>query len=80
MGDKKQYHQGHDPKSLALNLATSLLFMLPFGLYVDGENIKMYIAVVAACLLLSLVVPPVGWMRPHPYTDKPGNEPWTKSS
>jgi hypothetical protein len=71
---------GHDPKSLALNLATLLLFLLPFGLYFDAENSQLYIAVVVACLLFSLIVPPVGWMRPHPYTDKPGNEPWTTRS
>lgn len=27
-------------------------------------------------LLLSLILPPVGWMRPHPYTDVVGNVPF----
>jgi len=76
----KNYHQGHDPKSLALNLATLLLFLLPFALYHDyakndSQNVQMYMMVVVGSLVFSLVVPPVGWMRPHPYTDMPGNEP-----
>mmetsp|Transcript_9909 Transcript_9909/g.14989 ORF Transcript_9909/g.14989 Transcript_9909/m.14989 type:complete len:83 (+) Transcript_9909:228-476(+) len=73
---KKQYHQGHDIKSLAINIATILLFLLPFALYF-GDDHKLYCGVVAIGLLISLVVPPVGWMRPHVYTDMPGNEPLT---
>lgn len=76
------YHKtkGHDPKSLALNLATLLLFLLPFALYHDyatndSQNVQMYMMVVVGSLVFSLVVPPAGWMRPHPYTDMPGNEP-----
>lgn len=73
---KKQYHQGLDIKSLAINLATLLLFILPFALYFgEEEKAKVYVGVVVAGLLLSLIVPPIGWMRPHPYTDLPGNEP-----
>lgn len=73
---KKEYHQGHDVKSLALNLATFLLFVLPFALYLGKEeDMMMYCAVVVGGLLFSLIVPPIGWMRPHPYTDMPGNEP-----
>ena len=70
--------KGHDIKSLALNLATSLLFFLPFALYFgEEEKYQLYCAVVVGGLVLSLLVPPVGWMRPHPYTDMPGNEPLT---
>ncbi|KAL9184627.1 hypothetical protein ACHAXT_012597 [Thalassiosira profunda] len=73
---KKNYHQGHDIKSLALNLATFLLFMLPFALYFgEDEKAYTYVGVVVGFLLLAVIVPPVGWMRPHPYTDMPGNEP-----
>mmetsp|Transcript_12384 Transcript_12384/g.21455 ORF Transcript_12384/g.21455 Transcript_12384/m.21455 type:complete len:85 (+) Transcript_12384:199-453(+) len=75
---KKQYHQGHDIKSLMINFATILLFLLPFALYYgEQEKAQLYCGVVVGSLLLSLIVPPVGWMRPHPYTDMPGNEPLT---
>lgn len=73
---KKQYHQGHDIKSLAINLATIILFFLPFPLYFgEGDQAKQYTIAMAASFLLALVLPPFGWKRPHPYTDMPGNEP-----
>lgn len=73
---KDNYHQGHDIKSLVINLATILLFLLPFALYFgDEEKYKAYVGVVVGSLALALIVPPFGWMRPHPYTDMPGNEP-----
>ena len=68
---------GHDIKSLAINFATFLVFVLPFALYFGEEDkAKQYIGVVEGFLLLSLIAPPVGWKRPHPYTDMPGNEPF----
>jgi len=76
MADKKHYHQGHDIKSLAINFATLLLFLLPFALYLGEEEKRMtYVGVVVGFLALAVVAPPFGWMRPHPYTDMPGNEP-----
>lgn len=73
-----KYHQGHDAKSLAINLATILVFFLPFALYFgERERYAYYFSVVAGFLVIALVVPPVGWMRPHPYTDIPGNTPLT---
>jgi len=76
MAAKKQYHQGHDIKSLVINFATTLLFLLPFALYFgEEEKGKLYIGVVVGFFLLALITPPFGWMRPHPYTDMPGNEP-----
>lgn len=72
----RQYHQGHDIKSLAINLATTILFFLPFALYFgDSEQAKLYVAVLVGSMFLALIAPPFGWMRPHPYTDIPGNEP-----
>jgi len=72
------HQSGHDIKSLALNLATFLLFMLPFAIYYGEEGKeKLYCGVVAGGLALSIIIPPFGWMRPHPYTDMPGNEPLT---
>lgn len=76
MADNKHYHQGHDLKSLALNLATILLFFLPFAIYFGKEEkAYFYIGVVGAFMLLAVIVPPFGWLRPHVYTDMPGNEP-----
>ena len=68
---------GHDIKSLAINFATILLFLLPFALYYgDEEKAKMYCGAVVVFLALAIITPPFGWMRPHPYTDMPGNEPF----
>jgi len=59
-----------------MNIATILLFLLPFALYFgDQEKLVLYVGLVVASLLLSLIMPPIGWMRPHPYSDVPGNEP-----
>ena len=68
-------YQGLDPKSIMLNLATIFLFLLPFLAYFDRENGMKYCQYVAGSMVLAFLVPPIGWMRPHPYTDKPGNEP-----
>jgi hypothetical protein len=70
-------HLGHDVKSLGLNFATTLLFLLPFALYFDdgGGRGKLYAGLVVAFLALAVILPPFGWMRPHPYSDLPGNKP-----
>ena len=69
---------GHDIKSLLINLATALLFFLPGPLYFgDEDQIKMYLYVLVGSFVVCLLAPPMGWMRPHPYTDIPGNEPLT---
>ena len=66
---------GLDPKSIVINLATIFLFVLPFLAYFDRENGIKYCQYVAGSMVLAFLVPPVGWMRPHPYTDKPSNTP-----
>lgn len=79
MAEKKKYSQGLDIKSLAINLFTILLFLIPFALYYDGEeNGYNYVGGLAAVLVLTLIIPPIGWMRPHPYTDYPVNTPWPR--
>lgn len=65
-------------KSLAINLASLLLFLLPFAAYFDQEHWQVYCGVVVASMLLALVVPPMGWMRPHPYSDIPSNKPYPR--
>lgn len=73
MAPKKD--QGLDPKSIVINIATTFLFLLPFLSYFDRGNSMNYVKGVAASFAVAFIVPPVGWMRPHPYTDKPGNTP-----
>lgn len=58
-------------KSLGLNIATTLLFLLPFAMYFDygSERVTTYVVVVVAVFILVLLIPPMGWWRPHPYSD-----------
>lgn len=74
----KKYHQGHDIKSLLLNLASLILFLLPFAIYLDRENTKNFCMAVGGVWLLTALVPPIGLYRPHPYTDWPSNKPWPR--
>ncbi len=68
---------GHDIKSLAINFATTLVFLLPFALYFGDEGkSKFYAGGVLGVLVLAVILPPIGWMRPHPYSDLPGNKPF----
>jgi len=92
---------GTDAKSIAINLASLLLFVLPFALYYckveeerqqEGEEettIKVLvktngyyasIGVVVAAFAVAVLLPPVGWKRPHPYSDMPANRPAKKKS
>ena len=71
---------GHDLKSLALNLASTLLILLPFAMYFYSEYNQASIGAVVGSLLLSLLVPPVGWRRPHPYSDDPSNTPYPRKA
>mmetsp|Transcript_240 Transcript_240/g.394 ORF Transcript_240/g.394 Transcript_240/m.394 type:complete len:80 (+) Transcript_240:185-424(+) len=72
---EKKVDTGTDPKSLAINLATILLFLLPFAVYLDEELTWRYVAIVGGAFAFTLIVPPVGWTRPHPYSDWPRNKP-----
>jgi hypothetical protein len=69
---------GHDVKSLALNLASILFFLLPFALYLYPELWQQEVGGVALVMILALLVPPMGWMRPHPYSDMPSNLPYPR--
>mmetsp|Transcript_29654 Transcript_29654/g.43162 ORF Transcript_29654/g.43162 Transcript_29654/m.43162 type:complete len:82 (+) Transcript_29654:148-393(+) len=77
MAAKKQ-DTGRDIKSLALNFATTLFFFLPIVLYYLREETKNYAYATGASFLIAFLMPPVGWKRPHPYTDMPGNEPYPR--
>ena len=63
---------GRDPKSLAINLATTVFFILPFLAYFDQKNLWSYVALVSILFVVAFIVPPIGWLRPHPYSDFPG--------
>ena len=56
-------------------MASSVLFLLPIGAYFDGERLTMYASIVAGTVLIALLYPPVGYMRPHPYSDFDYNRP-----
>mmetsp|Transcript_8795 Transcript_8795/g.16599 ORF Transcript_8795/g.16599 Transcript_8795/m.16599 type:complete len:88 (-) Transcript_8795:168-431(-) len=74
---KKKYHQGHDIKSILLNISTTFLFVSPFAIYFDRENTQRYLMVVVGALAIAFLTPPVGPYRPHPYSDWERNKPFT---
>eukprot|EP00558_Chaetoceros_sp_UNC1202_P013160 CAMPEP_0197241028 /NCGR_PEP_ID=MMETSP1429-20130617/7174_1 /TAXON_ID=49237 /ORGANISM="Chaetoceros sp., Strain UNC1202" /LENGTH=82 /DNA_ID=CAMNT_0042700789 /DNA_START=98 /DNA_END=346 /DNA_ORIENTATION=+ len=73
---KKNYHQGHDIKSLLLNLALTLSFILPVAIYIKREFTKEFCMATAAAAFIATIAPPFGFYRPHPYTDWEGNTPF----
>ena len=42
----------------------------------DQDNAKNYCIIVAGGLAISVLAPPFGFYRPHPYTDWPANKPF----
>lgn len=62
-----------DFKSIVLNLASFFLFILPFGAYFDTERLPIYGGAVVGMFAIALLAPPIGWWRPHPYSDFPHN-------
>mmetsp|Transcript_35553 Transcript_35553/g.82570 ORF Transcript_35553/g.82570 Transcript_35553/m.82570 type:complete len:84 (-) Transcript_35553:642-893(-) len=75
MTAKKYIDKGTDPKSIAINIATMVLFILPFLLYFDPEWTTRYLYLTFGLFILAYIVPPMGWRRPHPYSDDPTNRP-----
>ena len=71
---------GLDLKSLAINFASCVLFVLPLAMYLYPEYMKEDIGAVALSMCLSLLVPPMGWKRPHPYSDMPDNRPYPRKN
>lgn len=69
--------KGHDIKSLTLNLATLMFFIIPFVIYLNPpETTRKYLFAVAGILSIVFLIPPLGFYRPHPYTDWDGNTPF----
>jgi hypothetical protein len=69
---------GHDVKSLAINLATTLLFFLPFAIWFYPEQNQLSVGVVVGSFMVCLLLPPIGWRRPHPLSDDPNNRPYPR--
>jgi hypothetical protein len=67
---------GHDIKSLALNLAMIILFVLPFAIYYYPEYLKEEIGVMVGGFVIAFITPPYGVLRPHPYSDSEHNKPF----
>jgi hypothetical protein len=75
------YHtDGMDIKSLGINFASMMLFFLPMVIYVYRDLTKASIAATLASFAVAYLIPPVGWKRPHPYSDNPNNLPWPRKA
>jgi hypothetical protein len=64
-----------DAKSIALNMASTLLFVLPIACYFFMDYTKHLCGTVVGAFAVALALPPYGWKRPHPYSDMPDNVP-----
>jgi hypothetical protein len=79
---------GADFKSVLINISSIAFFLLPFTLYflykkeeqdLPVSRTTAYYGIVATPLLLYCVAyfaPPVGWRKPHPYSDDARNVPY----
>jgi hypothetical protein len=63
----------HNLKSIVLNIITIMVFVWPFIAYFKPE--VTYAPVLGGAAVIALLVPPMGWKRPHPYSDMPSNRP-----
>jgi hypothetical protein len=78
---------GTDIKSVLLNVSSISFFILPFIIYYLSKRQEAdlpfsvtvgYSGAVAVAILLyavAYITPPMGWRRPHPYSDDPTNLP-----
>ena len=64
---------GTDIKSVMINIASILLFFLAFAVIFYREQTMLWIGIVAGVYAIAFLLPPVGWKRPHPYSDYPEN-------
>ncbi|GMI26996.1 hypothetical protein TeGR_g3150 [Tetraparma gracilis] len=64
---------GHDPKSLLWNLVMIFVFLCPIPLY-RGDISPLNCALAALGLYAAAyLATPMGWKRPHQYSDMPSN-------
>jgi hypothetical protein len=72
---KASNYRGIDPKSIMLNFASFMLFAVPFVLYFKAEYGVPFCKATVASFAVAYITSPMGWLRPHPYSDLPGNKP-----
>ncbi|CAB1113248.1 unnamed protein product [Ectocarpus sp. CCAP 1310/34] len=56
-------------KSVLINMWSTLTIVLPIFIIVRFDLLWDLLMVWAAATSIMMVVPPVGWIRPHPYSD-----------
>jgi hypothetical protein len=54
--------------------------LLPFAAYYYSEHLQTAGAVVVGAFAIAVLIPPIGWRRPHPYSDDPSNYPYPRKS
>jgi len=64
---------GHDVKSLLWNLTMSFIFLCPLPLYSGHLNLNQVLLAILVLYFFSYMKSPIGWKRPHPYSDDPAN-------
>jgi hypothetical protein len=67
---------GIDIKSVLLNIACTLLLLLPFVAYFASQYVQEAMMAVVVSFAVAFLAPPWGWRRPHPYSDDPKNLPY----
>mmetsp|Transcript_11035 Transcript_11035/g.13294 ORF Transcript_11035/g.13294 Transcript_11035/m.13294 type:complete len:82 (-) Transcript_11035:598-843(-) len=72
--------RGLDLKSIAINIASILFIILPIVAYLYQENARQLCGGVLAAFAIAFLLPPVGWKRPHPYSDMPNNYPYPRKN
>ena len=64
---------GTDIKSIFLNIASIFIFLIPFIIYYMYEYMYHYFGITMIIYFISYILSPIGWKRPHPYSDMTSN-------
>lgn len=60
-------------KEALINISSMVSFLVPIALIFYLQEWKTILGTWAGVFLLTLIFPPVGWMRPHRHSDIPSN-------
>eukprot|EP00636_Phaeomonas_parva_P005469 CAMPEP_0118863646 /NCGR_PEP_ID=MMETSP1163-20130328/8440_1 /TAXON_ID=124430 /ORGANISM="Phaeomonas parva, Strain CCMP2877" /LENGTH=89 /DNA_ID=CAMNT_0006797673 /DNA_START=143 /DNA_END=413 /DNA_ORIENTATION=+ len=60
---------GLSAKALFINIWSTLTFLLPIVLLVKPELLQTAGAAWVGLGCVTLLVPPIGWLKPHPHSD-----------